>query len=341
MKNPLVITLLFIMTCYSCNNTVKDQKVMQELDVAVINQVTVTDYLSSGYVKSLTFDEFTMKGVGEPQDSRFVLIKDCGDSILVIRNSNLGEKVVYKKKSWGWFNRAVIDDGLFCYYYDRYLLRDRILEFLADSSNTGREYIKQLYIKTPKQCTLFSLSDSCVWNEDELPDLKKMNLHSGQVYKMVVGKKHSYYLCEESDGITLYKYSKMDSTTFSRLPGIKEDEKSLLKEYKYYKTNGVFSHAEVMPQYLAGEESLRACILENSDPAISQYVENKKIVVQLLVNTQGHVTRCKLVRPKDSELEKQLCQHLPVKFIPATIADQPVSVWYTLVIGNNSMQQDN
>ena len=49
MKNPLVITLLFIMTCYSCNNTVKDQKVMQELDVAVINQVTVTDYLSSGY----------------------------------------------------------------------------------------------------------------------------------------------------------------------------------------------------------------------------------------------------------------------------------------------------
>ena len=78
-------------------------------------------------------------------------------------------------------------------------------------------------------------------------------------------------------------------------------------------------------------------------PAMAQ--ENNvqgRVVVQFVVEKDGHVGEVKVVRSVDKDLDKEairVCKTLP-KFTPGRQNGQPVRVWYTLPV-NFKLQGTN
>ncbi len=87
-----------------------------------------------------TFDEFKLKGVDCICDSS-VFVKDCGDSIIVRKSSNMDSVIVYRKSGDYWENHIYLDFerdnrdylakssfDLPPRIYDRYLIGDTLVE---------------------------------------------------------------------------------------------------------------------------------------------------------------------------------------------------------------------
>ena len=86
----------------------------------------------------------------------------------------------------------------------------------------------------------------------------------------------------------------------------------------------------------------------DGDAALTEYVQSHirypktakenniqgRVIVQFVVTKLGRIGEVRVVRSKDADLDKEavrLVKSLP-KFIPGTINDHPVNVWYTLPI---------
>lgn len=327
---------LMVFCVTSCNGHSRD-----------VNHVaSVTEYLEQGYTPYLAFDEWSMKGgvmLGEVADScdeRIVLLKDEDSVVHVVRlGFILSPVLTYYKKDWGWYNRVVITGEDSC-VYDRYILKDTIIELQIETHSDGKVF-RNMYVKTRDKCIVLRLHNTCTWRDDELPQWRDMNALRSTVYELGKGKKASYYLPSTFwDKPEYYlEYPVADTTIFSRSLGLGNGiikhckESGPLLEYERDK-DGIFKTVEVEPCCIGGQQALAKYIYRNSGPMIRKKIQNGGICINLCVSDAGDVVRCELndgISEKD-KLEKQICRRIPIKFKPATIFGHPVSCWYSIYI---------
>ncbi len=136
-----------------------------------------------GYKKFQTFNEYTLKGEGEPTDTPFVFVKNLGSKIFVIKSNKLDDIIEYQKIDTNlWFSMKSFDmhkmkpkykfnQTEFGYprTYYRLFLGDTIIEYLkqmwgADIPTTTN----LLFIKTPHTCTEIGIDSICYQNIKEL-----------------------------------------------------------------------------------------------------------------------------------------------------------------------------
>ncbi|MBQ7691782.1 MAG: energy transducer TonB [Muribaculaceae bacterium] len=98
----------------------------------------------------------------------------------------------------------------------------------------------------------------------------------------------------------------------------------------------IFKSVEQPPTFPGGEAALMKYLSSHIQyPVMAQ--ENNvqgRVVVQFVVEKDGHVGEVKVVRSVDKDLDKEairVCKSLP-KFTPGRQNGQPVRVWYTLPV---------
>lgn len=97
-----------------------------------------------------------------------------------------------------------------------------------------------------------------------------------------------------------------------------------------------FTSVEQMPQFPGGEAALMSWVANHINyPATAQ--ENGvqgKVVVQFVVKTDGSIGEVKVVRSKDSDLDREAVRVVKTfpNFTPGKMNGQPVNVWYTLPV---------
>ncbi len=319
-----------------------------------VNHVpSVTEYLEQGYTPYLAFDEWSMTGgvmLGKVADScneRIVLLKDEDSLVHVVKLGFISQALTYYKKDWGWYNRVVITGEDSC-VYDRYILKDTIIELQKETSSGGRVF-KNMYVKTHDKCTVSRLNDTCTWGGDELPQWRDMNALRSTVYELGKGKKASYYLPSSFwDKPEYYlEYPIADTTSFSRFPGLGNGTLIHCKEsgplLEYERDNdGIFKSVEVKPRCLGRNHALAKYIYQHSGPMVREEIQNGGISINLCISDAGDVVKCELYDvyddiSKKDKLEKQVCRAIPIKFEPATIFGHPVSCWYIIYIDPNDV----
>lgn len=318
----------------------------------------VTDYMEQGYTPYLTFDEWSMKGdiklthVTDSCDNRIVLVKDEDSLVHVVRVNDLTQVLTYFKKDWGWYNRVVLKEDS-C-VYDRYILKDTVIELQIETLSDGRVY-KNMYVKTRDKCTVAWLYDNCTWSGDELPQWHAMNKRRTTVFELRKGKRSSYYLPSTSwdNPKDYYVYPAADTTVFSRSPGLETGsikhgrEHHKVNKYdlvmfdenyqpieKYKDKDGTFWDVEVIPHCIDGEYALGHYIFQHSGSKVREMIQYDHIDMRFCVSATGEVMRKELIFPSSNKkkLEKQICQEIPFNFEPATILEQPVPCWFEIRI---------
>ncbi|MBR1726404.1 MAG: energy transducer TonB, partial [Muribaculaceae bacterium] len=113
---------------------------------------------------------------------------------------------------------------------------------------------------------------------------------------------------------------------------------------KEEKKDEIFKSVEQPPQFPGGDAALMKYLSSHIQyPTMAQ--ENNiqgKVVVQFVVEKDGHVGDVKVVRSVDKDLDREavrVCKSLP-KFTPGRQNGQAVRVWYTLPV-NFKLQGTN
>ena len=327
------------------------------------NAPSVTNYLEQGYMPYSTFDEWSMKGdiklahVTDSCDDRIVLVKDEDSLVHVVRVNDLTHVLTYFKKDWGWYNRVSLKGDTSV--YDRYILKDTVIELQIETLGDGRVY-KNMYVKTRDKCTVAWLYDTCTWSGDELPQWQAMNKWRSTVFELRKGKRLSYYLPSTSwdNPKDYYVYPATDTTVFSRFPGLetgtikhgrvhhkvdKFDLVMLDKNYteiiRYTDEDGTFWDVEIEPRCIDGELALAHFVFQHSGSKVREMIRYDHIDMRFCISATGKVMRWELIFPSSNkkELEKQICPEIPFNFEPATILEQPVPCWYEIHIDANSV----
>ena len=98
----------------------------------------------------------------------------------------------------------------------------------------------------------------------------------------------------------------------------------------------IYKSVEQMPRFPGGEVALMRYLSENvSYPA--EAAKNNiqgRVVVQFVVEADGHIGEVKVVRPVDKELDEEavrVIKSLP-NFTPGYQDGKPVAVWYTVPV---------
>lgn len=98
----------------------------------------------------------------------------------------------------------------------------------------------------------------------------------------------------------------------------------------------VYMVCEKMPEYPGGSAQLHAdvkSLLKYPKKARKKKIEGR-VIVQFVIEKDGSIGEVKVVRGKDSELDKEAVRIIKnlKPFTPGMMGDTPVRVWYSLPI---------
>lgn len=335
LKNLFIrLSSFFIILTISCIGCTKQSCTIPDLILSDTESKTIEEYFEAGFKSYQSFDELNIAGFGIPTHNPFVMVRLTDTLVEVVRSNELETIYQYKKMPWGWYNRILCNYDIQGYQldcrFDRYIYGGRIFEIERLYYPEGREFCSYCFIKDSTTCISSSLEGISNWDENTVPDESIVNQEACVKYKIKVGLKKSYYISESSDETICYSYAKNDTDLFSRSPGIAL--KSIGSD-TYNFQNGAFINVEVMP--IVDEDKIGEYILSHSRLLLKNNIEHDRVIVWLKVSEFGKITDVVLLRPKDNDLKKQLCHSVPIRCVPATIAEKPVPVWYTLILQPN------
>lgn len=108
------------------------------------------------------------------------------------------------------------------------------------------------------------------------------------------------------------------------------------KEEKKEEPEKIFTSVEQNPEFPGGQAALLKYLNSHIQypPQAAENGKEGKVVVQFVVEKDGHVGEVKVVRSVDKDLDREavrVCKSLP-KFTPGRQNSQPVRVWFTLPV---------
>ncbi|MBQ9466511.1 MAG: energy transducer TonB [Muribaculaceae bacterium] len=108
------------------------------------------------------------------------------------------------------------------------------------------------------------------------------------------------------------------------------------KEEKPAEPEKIFTSVEQNPEFPGGQAALLKYLNSHIQypPQAAENGKEGKVVVQFVVEKDGHVGEVKVVRSVDKDLDREavrVCKSLP-KFTPGRQNGQPVRVWFTLPV---------
>lgn len=153
---------------------------------------------------------------------------------------------------------------------------------------------------------------------------------------------------EKTEEVFTAKNVESDNTSREQLENlnkqVKVDVPEPPKEEKKPQKEEIFKSVEQPPQFPGGDAALMKYLSSHIQyPTMAQ--ENNiqgKVVLQFVVEKDGHVGEVKVVRSVDKDLDREavrVCKSLP-KFTPGRQNGQAVRVWYTLPV-NFKLQGTN
>jgi len=145
---------------------------------------------------------------------------------------------------------------------------------------------------------------------------------------------------EKTEEVFTSKNVESDNTSREQLENlnkqVKVDVPEPPKEEKKPQKEEIFKSVEQPPQFPGGDAALMKYLSSHIQyPTMAQ--ENNiqgKVVLQFVVEKDGHVGEVKVVRSVDKDLDREavrVCKSLP-KFTPGRQNGQAVRVWYTLPV---------
>lgn len=181
----LIFSLIFICsTCTNDNCSAQDDAKNMVIDVGYNNIqnfdfdsifLQLENYKSNVNLKDFkrfqSFDEFNMKGVGEPKYEPFVYHKKSNDTIFVVNSNDTSNVLLYSKRGNYWCNTTFYNGNTQITKSGNELLKrifyricgsDTLIEYRC--SKWEKLLIKDLYLKTKSKCfwiRLIGKTDLC------------------------------------------------------------------------------------------------------------------------------------------------------------------------------------
>ncbi len=102
------------------------------------------------------------------------------------------------------------------------------------------------------------------------------------------------------------------------------------------KVEEIFKSVEQMPEFPGGNAALQKYLASHIQypPQAAENGKEGKVIVQFVVEKDGHIGEVKIARGVDKDLDREavrVCKTLP-KFTPGRQNGQPVRVWFTLPV---------
>lgn len=108
------------------------------------------------------------------------------------------------------------------------------------------------------------------------------------------------------------------------------------KKVEEKKVEEIFKSVEQMPEFPGGAAALQKYLASHIQypPQAAENGKEGKVIVQFVVEKDGHIGEVKIARGVDKDLDREamrVCKTLP-KFTPGRQNGQPVRVWFTLPV---------
>ena len=108
------------------------------------------------------------------------------------------------------------------------------------------------------------------------------------------------------------------------------------KKVEEKKVEEIFKSVEQMPEFPGGNAALQKYLASHIQypPQAAENGKEGKVIVQFVVEKDGHIGEVKIARGVDKDLDREamrVCKTLP-KFTPGRQNGQPVRVWFTLPV---------
>ena len=219
-----IFSLIFICSTCACANgncSAQENAKNMAIDVGYNNTqdfdfdsifIQLENYKSNVNLKEFkrfqSFDEFNMKGVGEPKYEPFVYVKNSNDTIFVVNSNDTSNVLLYSNRGDYWYNTT--------FYYGN-----------TQITKSGNELLKRIFYRICGSDTLIEYR-CCKWEKFLIKDLY-LKTKSNCFWIRLIGKTD---LCNHA---TIYddmlklveRYNKEQDAFFSEIGENKYDKRRL------------------------------------------------------------------------------------------------------------------
>lgn len=312
-----------------------------------------------------SFDEFSMKGIGETDDVPYLTVKRICDT-LVVSSFGTNDSVrtyIYNHEGY-WYSYMEYE----MWKKNGYVLLKEPWERMARSydrffyKNTIYEY-EQACLEDYKFCRLHvKTKDSyiCVFLNQQLNRENRNQLfHKCLEIANDKNLKRDFYSIHDEGNYIVYRREGMgkDSIAFEQSvfgiwgiqPGI--DEQRIVRgqninNYSHQFPNGrnenvyqdkIYDSADIMPQFHAGVAELQRYL--DSSAKDNNFNENDRVTLSFVVDVDGSIYDVKVIKSTNHKLDTRAVQIVSnmSKWLPGTINGQKAKVrCYVTVMRNDS-----
>lgn len=321
---------------------------------------------TSNMKKYQTFDEFTMRGVGQVKDFPFVYVKESPNRIYVVSSCQKDSARLYEMIDGKlWYNHmeynmwkkndVAYNDKKNCNArtYDRYFYNDTIVEIRTDFVE-GEKYPSAI-VKTHKELyeiDLTSIDSSEYVNINRLRKRVYSIIHSKakNVWKSYLEESSNSYSYVGNGHKINYQYQKKPYGLWGIQPGIEEtflyggidirEYADNLRDFQENNPDFVFEFTDEMPTFPKGIMALyKFCRKKMNDSLLFNHdvpQNDTRIVIDVVIEKDGSITNAKISKSIDSlhdEDALKITNEMP-KWIPAKLngksvrCKQLISIFY-------------
>lgn len=320
----LYIGLYFMPCLYIGNSVMKHESTQQPKEENTLSLCKDEFSQDMVEIKSYqTFDEFTMRGVGTPNETPHVNVRRYRDSIFVSSSDvNDSIRLYIRRGDDIWYNHMEYDmwkkydlaekseEGRIARMYDRYIYNDTITELRTAYLN-GNPHIKiyvkllnKMYVINPIEIDSSTYSNinkfrTYVFDilHSKTKDVWEYELKESENTYSYVGVRHNYS----------YSYPKKPYGFWGIQPGEKEtflyegidirEYADNLRSFQSRNPDSIYVLADKMPEFPGGYDLMQAFIKKKRNNSL---ITNKYLVVEAIVEKNGCITNAVISKSIDS-----------------------------------------
>ena len=320
----LYIGSYFISCLYIGNGVMKHESTQQPKEENALSLCKKEFSQDTVEIKSYqTFDEFTMRGIGTPNENPHVNVRRYRDSIFVSSSDvNDSIRIYIRRGDDIWYNHMEYDmwkkydlaekseEARIARMYDRYIYNDTITELRTAYIN-GNSYIK-IYVKLPNKMYVINPIeiDSLTYS-----DVNKFRTYVFDILHSKAKGVWEYELKESENTYSYvgvghaynYSYPKKPYGFWGIQPGDKEtflyegidirEYADNLKSFQLRNPDFIYVLTDKMPEFPGGYDLMQAFIRKKRN---SSLITNKFVGVEAVVEKDGSITNAVISNSIDS-----------------------------------------
>ena len=299
--------------------------------------------------KYQTFDEFSMRGIGDAKEDPFVYVKETKDTVWVLSSCKQDSTRMYVKINKGlWLNHMEYDmwkkndmaykckECRIARTYDRYIYNDTIMEIYT--GYIEGEGFPRVIVRTQKELCEIDIDSMIITNISDFRTYvyQITNSNGKNVCKYELKTSDRMYSYVGDDNNPKYEYEKKAYGLWGIMPGVEEtflygridirEYADSLKSFQSNNPNFIYEFTDIQPTFPEGYSALQKFVKGMRNDALLYEQNNKRVIIEVVVEKDGSISNAKVSKSVDWAHDNdalKIINNMP-NWIPAMLNGKPI-----------------